>query len=43
MRACLRAHAAELSEACKAAAKGPRTEGDTSASTSPMRKADAKN
>jgi multidrug efflux system membrane fusion protein len=45
MRACLRANAAQLSEACKAATKGfaaPRTESDADGRKGPMRKADAK-
>src|SRR5262249_31679883 len=46
IRACLQANAAQLSDACKAAAKGvaaPRTEDDaTGRETGPMRKADAK-
>jgi multidrug efflux system membrane fusion protein len=45
VRACLRANAAQLSEACRAAAKGiaaPRTESDAEGRKRPMRKADAK-
>src|SRR5262245_39244042 len=45
IRACLQANAAQLSEECKAAAKGPaapRTEEDASGRQGPLRKADAK-
>jgi membrane fusion protein, multidrug efflux system len=45
IRACLQANAAQLSEACKTAARGraaPRTEEDASGRKGPMRKADAK-
>jgi multidrug efflux system membrane fusion protein len=45
IRACLQANAAQLSEACKAAAKGggaPRTDGDAGGPKGPLRKADAK-
>jgi hypothetical protein len=45
IRACLQANAVQLSEACKAAAKGlaaPRTEEDAGGRKGPLRKADAK-
>jgi multidrug efflux system membrane fusion protein len=45
IRACLQANAQQLSEACKAAAKGvgePRTESDADGRKGPVRKADAK-
>jgi membrane fusion protein, multidrug efflux system len=42
IRACLQANAPQLSEACKAAAKAVRTEGDADGRKGPVRKADAK-
>ena len=45
IRACLQANAAQLSDACKAAAKGvaaPRSEDDAGGLQGPLRKADAK-